>query len=232
PGSGLPEGVRKYEGSFYGLNADCKEIMLWKRIEQPESGGSTPMVIPSRLKQIVYNLYTLINLGLPAIFPLAFFFCIGYGIVGQEWSKGILKKHMYLAAMFLVSIIFMLRAHLELRYLAPSVCIAAIWAGNGVVMLGEFLQKSLDKALNGRQYFFIGKSALVFAITLLSIGSFLPGIHTTHLKQKDEPLEQKEAGLWIKENRPDSIIMSRKPQIAFYAEGKYIILPFASYPDV
>lgn len=232
PGRNIPEGVRKYEGSLYGLNADGNEIMLWKRIQQPETGAVIPISVLSSLKKIARNLYTLINLGLPAIFPLAFFFCIGYGIVGQVWSKHILKKHLYLAAMFVVSIIFVLLSGLELRWLGPSVCIGAIWAGNGIVMIGNFFETSLRKAFNRRPPFFMSKSAFVLVFTLVSTGSFFPGIYKTHLKHKDKPLEHKRAGLWIRENRPDSVIMSRKPQIAFYAEGKYVVLPFASYPDI
>lgn len=232
PGRNIPEDVRKYEGARFGLNADGKEIMLWKRIQQPETGEVIPISTLSSLKKIVYNLYYLENRGLPDIMPLAFFFCIGYGIVGQVWSNRILKKHLYLAAMFVVSVIFVLLSGLELRWLGPSVCIGAIWAGNGIVMIGNFFETSLRKAFNCRHPFFMSKSAFILVFSLVSTGSFFPGIYMTHLKHKDEPLEQKIAGLWIRENRPDSVIMSRKPQIAFYAQGQYVILPFASYPDI
>lgn len=224
PGNGLSDEVRKYEAIHHGLSDDGKEIMLWKKMKELGGDHSPIGLNKQKLGSIYYNLYSLINLAIPSIFPTFLFFFMVFGIIGQEWSKAILKKHLYLAFFFVVSILFVSLSHLEERYLVPSIIIAAIWAGNGANNISDFCRNSVKKTISKNYY-------VVVCIFLL-MASLLPGIYKIHFKEKDEPLEQKRAGLWLKENKPNSVVMSRKPQISFYAEGKYLVLPFASYRDI
>lgn len=224
PGNGLPDEVRKYEAIHHGLSDDGKEIMLWEKMKESRSGDSPIDLSKQKLRNISYNLYSLLNQAIPSIFPTFLFFFMVFGIIGQEWSKAILKKHLYLAFFFVVSILFVSLSHLEERYLVPSIIIAAIWAGNGANNISDFCRNSVKKTISKNYY-------VVVCIFLL-MASLLPGIYKIHIKEKDEPVEQKRAGLWLKINKPNSVIMSRKPQISFYAEGKYVALPFASYRDI
>lgn len=48
----------------------------------------------------------------------------------------------------------------------------------------------------------------------------------------DQPVEQKEAGLWLKNYEPNSVVMARKPWVAFYSNSIFVKMPFSDYKDM
>jgi hypothetical protein len=74
----------------------------------------------------------------------------------------------------------------------------------------------------------IGGSFIMFLLLTLVI----PALKPLYIK-KDEPLEHKELGLWIKENFGKGfVILSRKPWVSFYSESLWHAYPYADYEKI
>jgi hypothetical protein len=76
------------------------------------------------------------------------------------------------------------------------------------------------------------RQALTLALLVVFLVGAAPELNTAHYVNTRGPVPEKEVGLWIKQNRPDSILMARKPRTAFYGEARYVSLPFASLNEI
>ena len=101
----------------------------------------------------------------------------------------------------------------SIRFSVPIIPISLFWAGAGVLEIRKYLSKwNIAKPENW-----------VVFLLILSILIQLPQSLRPEGRHR---VDQKNVGLWLKENTPkDSIIMSNSPIEAFYAEREFIILP-------
>ena len=98
------------------------------------------------------------------------------------------------------------------RYSVPLVPLALTWPAMGMGMVFDWI----DRRLSGKR-----KSAVILAFLVLVAGSSLSqnlGILRSHR------IINKEAGLWLRHHAPGTVVMSRIPQEAFYAEGRHVWL--------
>jgi hypothetical protein len=99
-------------------------------------------------------------------------------------------------------------------------------AGAGAVHVWKW-GKDLD--LDGGRF----GATLAGTLVALSVLMCLPGSLRYHLANTGQEIEHKRMGNWIQENFPrqERQIVTRKPMVAFYADGKSIGLPVGSMED-
>ena len=99
----------------------------------------------------------------------------------------------------------------EPRYLMPTVVAVSLWSARGLVMAAD-AARALDRGRWLRHAPVGGLIAMMLAGTLVTV---LP----EHLGRVPRmPREYKRAGLWMKENLAKGLVLTRKPQVGFYAD--------------
>jgi len=99
------------------------------------------------------------------------------------------------------------------RFSVPVIPFSLFWAGTGILEIKRYLEKI--KISNPEKVIFL---FIIFVILIQLPESLKP--------ERRFRAEQKEVGLWLKQNTPkDSIIMGNSPQEAFYAEREFRVLP-------
>ncbi len=142
-------------------------------------------------------------------FALWFFLLFGLirvrqGIKTELFLASLILFHLNSLATFTTSTI---------RFSVPLIPISLFWAGAGAV--------AFEKFLNRRHVKNSGKW-LAFLILL----AFLIQLPQSLRPERRHRVDQKNVGLWLKENTPkDAMIMGNSPIEAFYAEREFILLP-------
>jgi len=115
---------------------------------------------------------------------------------------------------------------MEVRRIVYFFPLLLLWVANGA--------ENMEEWFNNR--FNFKKNLVVFAVVCIILINFLPRLVASFNKKdvfKDFSLELKETGLWIKENlKGDYSIMSRCPELAYYAEKRLVVLPDITYSDL
>jgi 4-amino-4-deoxy-L-arabinose transferase-like glycosyltransferase len=98
------------------------------------------------------------------------------------------------------------------RYSVPLVPLALTWAALGIGMVYDWI----ERRLSGNR-----KTAVLLVLLALVAGSSL----SQNLGSlRSHRLIHKEAGLWLRDYAPGTVVMSRVPHEAFYAEGRHVRL--------
>lgn len=188
-------------------------------------------------KKYVKNFFEVITIGISQVLGLPLILLAVLGLFGKPWDQQRIWRELYL----LVYVIFFWMLvipmfHVTERYLLQMAPIVLIWSGLGIERLVDWMQGTFldDKVAGDSRLFSILKTGLV----LLIIGSFIvPGL--TRMAAKNpfsvekwaEPVEQKKAGLWLKQHCDETpIIMAWNHAISFYA-GNYNIKQTISIPQ-
>jgi len=100
-----------------------------------------------------------------------------------------------------------------IRFSVPLIPLSLFWAGAGFSEIQKYFQKIKISRPEKWVSFLI-----IIAILIQFPQSLRP--------ERRHRADQKEVGLWLKQNTPqDAIIMSNSPQEAFYAEREFIMFP-------
>lgn len=156
------------------------------------------------------------SLQLITLFPFIFFIFVSLGLFKDRWDKSRWKKELYLIGFLLIPLLVYPLYTIYLRYIIPALPILIIWMSKGICEIEKNLVKKL---------------VVVGVIIILVLGNFLLVIDPVYGGEND-PIEHKEAGLWLKEHDDNPIVLSRKPFVSFYSNGIYIQLPYADYKDI
>jgi hypothetical protein len=112
------------------------------------------------------------------------------------------------------------------RYFAPLNAILLIMAARGAERIAVWLGDRLR--VTGKRVLLVVVSIVVLALSVETVR-----IGSRWIQVMPNNRIAKEMGLWIRENMsPQPSIMSRKPFISFYAEGNWILTPYASIEEV
>lgn len=189
------------------------------------------------LKKFVKNFYEVITTGVSQVLSLPLLILAILGLFGKSWDPDRLGRELYLLSyviFFWILVIPMF--HVTERYMLQMVPIVLIWSGLGIERLLEWIQQTFLAF----QVFW--KKRLLLALetlfVLLLVGSFIvPGLTRMAMKNPFlsekwvEPIEQKKAGLWLKDHCTETpIIMAWNQAISFYA-GNYNIKQTISIPQ-
>jgi hypothetical protein len=142
------------------------------------------------------------------------------------------------------------------RYIATLLPTLVIWLGLGTYELGMWLCDTAANLLGQRESgtpplglrppgrtasrfggvrrFWRGVlTALPTVVLVLCLALLQPRVVRQYTSTGSFRPEHKTVGLWLKDNiPPNSVVMSRYPAIAFYADSRWEPTPNASYPQV
>jgi hypothetical protein len=184
---------------------------------------------PSIVKTYFRNLYYHVYLQhIPNLFSPLLIMIMALGFFSQTRVTGLAAEQTLLLSYVIFSLFFnTIVPWVEIRYFVSILPILFIWVGNGVYELGDWFLRNFDSAR---------KDLVYFCVLALVIINFLPRL-TGPFRQKDKFLDQaiemKEVGSWIKDNLPQGVlIMTRWPELAFYAEKSFVMISNNKYTDL
>ena len=166
------------------------------------------------------------------VFPV---FLLGFVLLGlfrDPWDRARLESEVFLLTACLPFLVFLV-FKIWPRYLLPMTPILLLWATRGVTALEDWIRQSAARIRRRKTP--VGRWAsilpgIVFALPLLTILVAKP-IKARMLFQY--PVEYRAAGEWIDENLPkDAVILTRKPEVAYYAHRQMHPLPNEELPFV
>lgn len=164
------------------------------------------------------------------VFPFYFLLLIGLGWFASVWSRERAVKELFLVALALPVFIF-LPFHIELRYFAPLLPILLLWVAKGIDALADWLHRTWGNLGFSAERGFALSSGLRVVLSALILLYFLvlqPRIVGEGLAGMTT--SRREAGLWLKLNSPmQSLVMSRDPEVPFYAERRWAATPHEDY---
>jgi 4-amino-4-deoxy-L-arabinose transferase-like glycosyltransferase len=195
--------------------------------------------IGSFLKKYMKNLYGMLKRSIPEFLTTIPMLFLGVGLLGVSWKAQQGEKMLYLLS-FVVFYWFLLMPsfHIIERYLTPLWSICAIWIANGAVQIQKTMSANepLKRLLSTRKSN-VGVVAAMITFAVLLVFSFMPELSRIFSKEafsKDywsPPVEQKIAGLWLRDQTADrKVIMSRYQTVDIYA-GNYDIRESITIPD-
>jgi hypothetical protein len=165
------------------------------------------------------------------VFPFYFLLFVALAWFGSAWSRERSVKELFLIAAVLPVLVF-LPFHIELRYFAPMLPILLLWLAKGIGALADWLQKTSKNWGLGEPPGSRLALALSASLCALTLGYFLalqPRVLGRGLANMNT--RGREAGFWLESNSAaDSLVMSRDPEVPFYAERSWVASPNEDYP--
>jgi 4-amino-4-deoxy-L-arabinose transferase-like glycosyltransferase len=171
---------------------------------------------------------------IPIILPYLFILVIIAGFFFKPWTRMRTAGEFYLLAFFACTLIGYALSAVELRYLFPVIPILLAWVANGIVGFSEWASKSIsnllrtDKRINPNFVRIFTLFILIVSLFPLFASQFNPD------RIQYVPIEEKQAGLWIKNNSGSSplVVMSSHGTAAFYAGAKHLFVPDEDFPTI
>jgi len=208
---------------------------------QATDGGARP-VRAVRLKPFVLkyvkNVTKVLREAIPQLLTTVPMLLLGVGLLGARWPAGRGKAVLYLLSFLAFFWLLVIPAfHINLRYFSPLWPVCAVWVGRGALLVQNWLQQEGGlQAWAGRFRLSAGGLALGLVAAGFVALSFLPELGRVVGRRADnpdywaDPVEQKQAGLWLKEHaKPPIVIMSRYHTADIYA-GNYDITKSITLP--
>lgn len=163
---------------------------------------------------------------IPALLPYPFILLAIIGFFYKPWTRFRAAREIYLFSFFLCMLIGYAFSAVELRYVYPLIPILIAWVAKGIVEFSHWTGKSLSNLL--RTSGLVKPFLVQIAILLIFIGILTPSILSQNdpIQFQNAPFEEKQAGLWIKNQASGSIlVMSSNITPAFYAGAVHRYLP-------
>jgi len=207
-----------HDGNFLQSHAKSEEAIV-------------KVTVSAILKKYIKNFYKTVKFGVPTALSSVLFLFVVLGLFKSAWNPETLKRNLYLLG-FLGFFWFLLipMFHISERYYLPLLPLCFIWAGEGMNALHVWLQETF-KVIFSKVDKYVNPSGAALGIIMLVFigGSFLPELGRIIIKSRwdrgqwDAPVEQKAAGIWLKNNFAGiPKIMSHFHTVDFYA-GNYNI---------
>jgi 4-amino-4-deoxy-L-arabinose transferase-like glycosyltransferase len=184
------------------------------------------------------NVWLIVAQRLPHKFPIWFFAIAGLGLFGAAWNRKRFKREIYMISVILYPIISYGFFVTSARSAALTVALLVIWLAKGTDVLNGWFGKTLSSINIGKLDFLKRKvmgseslKKLPFIIVFISLLPFMVLPLSWEKGTADDPYLI--AGDWLKNNTPEgSKLMVREPEVAFYSERTYVVLPFANSSDI
>jgi hypothetical protein len=181
-----------------------------KVVEDPKSvvkNSNIPTIAKNIFQYIPFTTYHYLR-----AYHFALWLFLFFGLIRVRQKE--MQEELFLASIVLFHL-FSLSTFTgsTIRFSVPIIPISLFWAGAGVLEIRKYLSKwNIGKPENW--------------VVFLLILSILIQLPQSLRPERRHRVDQKNVGLWLKENTPkDSIIMSNSPIEAFYAEREFIVLP-------
>ena len=234
---GLSEGdTAAFDRATWGLDSTGLEVFFFSRESYHVSMIDVIRAYPSQFVRLVVRntrrfVGTLLSLALFSTYLLPL---MGIAFFKTAWDKRRAKGELLLLASLAPVLVFLL-FFIQDRYIATLLPTLVIWLGLGSYELGIWLSETW-RNLAGRQLGRCGNSVLKAIPTILLIAFFAvlqPRVIKQYTTTGSFRPEHKTLGLWLRENIPQgSVVMSRYPAIAFYADSRWEPTANASVEDL
>lgn len=233
--------MKTFDQATWGLDPHSGEVYLFSPASESESLTAAILAAPRDFVRLVYtNIQDFFRtLFGPRLLPWWVLPLVALGLFARPWDRRRLRGELMLVASLAGPLSF-LPFFVQDRYLAVALLPAAVWAGAGIVALGEWLGGSVA-ALRGRDArqqaapqrgrALIGLAPLflllaVFAWEAPRLWARLEVTNShqpAHITLAEELRAQADGG--------EMRIMSRYPAIAFHADAAWTPTPNASWEE-
>jgi 4-amino-4-deoxy-L-arabinose transferase-like glycosyltransferase len=232
-----------YNAAAWGIDANLDEqgpllnpVPFATHSPYPVSAATLLAGIPQR---IVHNTSLLLQQFLPSFSygsPTVLALLV-LGFFRRTWDRARLGKELFVGLMASWAVAISLLAHvIWFRYTLPLFPFLLVWAGNGARELGDWSLQTL-RDLSGNiapKRLAIVRWSSHAALTIVVGSAVLFGwMGTKYVAEITQGFNEhkvlKEAGLWLHErDAGPKLIMDVSTQVAFYAQGDFGGLPYAS----
>ncbi|MGB7573113.1 MAG: hypothetical protein WBN53_04570, partial [Thermodesulfobacteriota bacterium] len=186
-----------------------EDLKSEKVIEQPRQPTKYFNLMETGRSILRFFPFTLYHYLRAYHFALWFFLLFGLIRVRKK-----IKLELFLTSLILFHLISLATfTKSSIRFSVPLIPISLFWAGAGVLEIQRHLQRI--KISNPEKW-----------VSFLIILAILVQLPQSMRPERRSRADQKEVGLWLKQNTPPgAIIMSNSPIEAFYAEREFMVLP-------
>lgn len=214
------------------LTADCKDFKL-ERETQDRGGIITWMrEHPERFfRKYTGNMAFVFKRIRKSLLPvICWVFCV-VGLVPEKWNREGLVKKAFLLIWIIPYVLVLPAINVQTRYFYPLIPIFLIMAASGIFRTSLFLGRlSNVKNLSAKIASLL--TAIVVLVLIVSVSK-----HFEKIKKRCDDITvhstAEEVGVWIKGNlSQNQIIMARAPNISFYANGKWLLIPHDEYARI
>jgi len=164
------------------------------------------------------------------VFPLPLV-ALGLLAVGVLWRRDQVARRRGVIYLALLAPFFAYPlGHVEQRYMFPLIPVFMLLTVEGVQWVASF---SPRLGWPGRGLATVRRASVALALVAagLTVGWSARELAAYPYRSPwSEPIELKQAGLWLKAHTPPgAIVMARKPMVAFYADRPWVPLPYTDY---
>jgi hypothetical protein len=191
------------------------------------------------IKKLAENYYDLLTRDLAQVLTFIGVLLLGLGLFATSWSRAKIFLNLYLLS-YVAGFWFGLipAFHITLRYFVPLMPLSFIWMAAGAVHLIRWFQQTLTEIIKSWPRWLPGSLVSTLLVIFFVLGgSILPELGkrlSASANATDEwspAIEQKKAGLWLKQHGVKSpIIMAYNHAVSFYA-GNYQIKESVEIPE-
>ncbi|MBN2417627.1 glycosyltransferase family 39 protein [bacterium] len=240
------------QGELYGENRSRDEIDVFRdlspdntstpldhlfhegeytHIDSADGNPAVAVTVPALLKKYVTNLYRVLKTAVPSTLSSVLFLLTVLGLFGEAWKSERICRELYLF-LYIGFFWFILvpAFHITERYLLSLLPICFVWAGEGLVYLHSWVKGTITEAGgDGALRLSSERWSMLTVTAVVLLGLWLPefGKYASKAKYSTDrwapPVEQKLAGIWLREQCSGvPAMMSRYHTVNYYA-GNYDI---------
>lgn len=226
---GLSEGdTAAFDRATWGLDSTGLEVFFFSRESYHVNMLDVIRAYPAEFVQLVVRntrrfLGTLLSTPMLSIYLLPL---MGVAFFRSAWSKARAKGELLLIASLTPVLVFVF-FFIQDRYIATLLPTLVIWMALGAYELGQWCGETAQNLLGDTTRGAGSSAKRVLTMTptvvlLLFMLALQPKVTNLYANTGSFRPEHKTLGLWLRENIPaGSVVMSRYPAIAFYANAQW-----------
>jgi asparagine N-glycosylation enzyme membrane subunit Stt3 len=226
-----------FDQATWGLDSTGLEVFFFSRESYHVNMIDVIRAYPSQFVQLVSRNVRRFVSGLLSLELFSYYLLplMGVAFFKTAWDKRRSKGELLLLASLTPVMVFLL-FFIQDRYIATLLPTLVIWLGLGVSELGVWLRDTVANLLGQRGLLRLWRAVLAALPTVCLILLLIllqARVIAQYTSTGSFRSEHKTVGLWLRDNiPPNSVIMSRYPAIAFYADSRWEPTPNADVPQV
>jgi len=190
------------------------------------------------LAKVFENYYKILTEDLTKVLTVPLLILLGIGLFVDPWTRQRALINLYLLSYLVFFWLVLIPAfHITLRYFVPLIPLSFIWVAAGTNKVIDWLSETLKTTLGEtNKMFSSGWVSAALIVVVIFASAILPEFGKHMKKTVDSTdewapcIEQKKAGLWLKEHGVNPpVIMAKNHAVSFYA-GNYEIKESVSIP--
>ncbi len=223
-----------FDKATWRLDRSGQEVYLFSpesdRVSFLDSVRANPRGFLRRVRRNLRDVRD--TLFTPKLVPWALIGLVALGLFARPWDRRRLRGELILLGSLAPPLSFVL-FFIQERYLAGLLLPILLWMGVGLVVLGDWLQESVD-LLIARVGAWRGWRWLPAALVLLVLWGMGPQVAALQRQTHSFQTAHKVAGQWLRAHgvTADDVVMSRYPAIAFHAGAAWAATPAEDWPQV